>query len=175
MYISFLTLPYKIILKKLFPIKALNTRKKFNLVVSSIQNIRCHRGRKGVNRQGRVSFAVRGGSDVVIGRVQGPMAGYCFRWWLPIAILSGCFPPSAADAARISCTSTYPTEVARGGDVVVFLGERCDQEINVTEIQDYLAAPDVAGELSISVMPRPREYIATCPSEFVDTALLSIM
>ncbi|XP_070151794.1 retinal guanylyl cyclase 2 isoform X1 [Polyergus mexicanus] len=90
------------------------------------------------------------------------MAGYCFRWWLPIAILSGCFPPSAADAARISCTSsTYPAEVARGGDVVVFLGERCDQEINVTEIQDYLAAPDVAGELSISVMPRP----LTCETE----------
>ncbi|XP_029170688.1 retinal guanylyl cyclase 2 isoform X2 [Nylanderia fulva] len=92
------------------------------------------------------------------------MAGNCFRqfrWWLPIAILSGCFPPSSADAARISCTSTYSTEVARGGDVVVLLGERCDREINVTEIQDHLAAPDVVGELSISVMPRS----LTCETE----------
>ncbi|EFN69634.1 Retinal guanylyl cyclase 2 [Camponotus floridanus] len=90
------------------------------------------------------------------------MAGNCFRWWLPIAILSGCFPPSATDAARISCTSTYLTEVARGGDVVVFLGEKCDREINVTEIQDHLAASDeVAGELSISVMPRS----LTCETE----------
>ncbi|XP_072756231.1 retinal guanylyl cyclase 2 isoform X1 [Anoplolepis gracilipes] len=91
------------------------------------------------------------------------MAGNCLRWWLPIAILSGCFPPStAADAARISCTSsTYSTEVARpGDDVVVYLGERCDREINVTEIQDYLAS-DVAGELSISVIPRS----LTCETE----------
>lgn len=100
----------------------------------------------------------------MIGRVLGPMAGNCFRqfwWWLPIAILSGCFPPSA-DAARISCTSTYPSEIARphnDADVVVFLGGRCDGEINVTEIQDRL---DLTGELSISVMPRSREY--TTPS-----------
>ncbi|XP_067207687.1 retinal guanylyl cyclase 2 isoform X2 [Linepithema humile] len=94
------------------------------------------------------------------------MAGNCFRqlwWWLPIAILSGCFPPSA-DAARISCTSTYPSEIARGerprddADVVVFLGEKCDGEINVTEIQDHL---DLTGELSISVMPRS----LTCETE----------
>lgn len=94
------------------------------------------------------------------------MAGNCFRrfwWWLPIAILSGCFPPAAG---RISCTSAYPSETARDvrprsdADVVIFLGERCDgEEINVTEIQDHLErAPDLAGELSISVMPRSREY-----------------
>ncbi|XP_012537181.2 retinal guanylyl cyclase 2 [Monomorium pharaonis] len=97
------------------------------------------------------------------------MAGNCFRrfwWWLPIAILSsGCFLP-ATEAGRISCTSTYPKE-ARGersdADITIFLGERCDgEEINVTEIQDHLErAAELAGELSISVMPRS----LTCETE----------
>lgn len=96
------------------------------------------------------------------------MAGNCFRrfwWWLPIAILSGCFL-RAVEAGRISCTSTYPSETARGerprfgADVIIFLGERCDGEINTTEIQDHLErAPDLTGELSVSVIPRSREYI----------------
>jgi len=101
----------------------------------------------------------------VIGRVQGSMAGNYFRrfwWWLPIAILSGCFLPAVK--AGISCTSTYSTETARDersdADVIIFLGERCDREINITEIQDHLeSAPDLIGELSISVMPRSRKYI----------------
>ncbi|XP_014477506.1 PREDICTED: retinal guanylyl cyclase 2 isoform X2 [Dinoponera quadriceps] len=88
------------------------------------------------------------------------MAGNCFRqfwWWIPIAILSRCILPSSA--GRISCTSTYPSEMAHGqtrsdADVIVFLGERCDWEINVTEIQDHLERAPDAGELSISVMPR---------------------
>lgn len=115
----------------------------------------------------------------MVGRVQGPMAGNCFRrfwWWLPIAILSGCFPPTKpVEAGRISCTFTYPSETARDeqtrpdADVMIFLGERCDGEINITEIQDHLErAPDLAGELSISVMPRSREYI-TCLSLTEDT------
>jgi hypothetical protein len=54
---------------------------------------------------------------------------------------------------------------------VVFLGERCDGEINVTEIQDHL---DLTGELSISVMPRSREYIYSSPCDFVRYYLLSI-
>lgn len=99
------------------------------------------------------------------------MAGNCFRqfwWWIPIAILSRCILPSSADSGRISCTSTYPSEVAReraqsDADVIVFLGERCDWEINVTEIQDHLERVPDAGELSISVMPRSRECI-TCTS-----------
>ncbi|XP_011882602.1 PREDICTED: retinal guanylyl cyclase 2 [Vollenhovia emeryi] len=93
------------------------------------------------------------------------MAGNCFRrfwWWLPIAILSGCFTP-AVEAGRITCTSTYPSEAARlDADVIIFLGERCDGEINVTEIQDHLErSPDLAGELSISVLPRS----LTCETE----------
>ncbi|XP_024876241.1 retinal guanylyl cyclase 2-like isoform X1 [Temnothorax curvispinosus] len=95
------------------------------------------------------------------------MAGNCFRrfwWWLPIAILSGCFSPAVE--AGISCTSTYPSETARDvrprpdADVIIFLGERCDGEINVTEIQDHLER-DLAGEHSISVMPRSE----TCETE----------
>lgn len=135
----------------------------------SANRVYVFRRRGWIDRTG-CSLAVprRGGSDIAVGRVQGPMAGNCFRrfwWWLPIAILSGCFPP-AAEAGRISCTSAYPSETARDvrprsdADVVIFLGERCDgEEINVTEIQDHLErAPDLAGELSISVMPRSREY-----------------
>lgn len=101
----------------------------------------------------------------MVGRVQGPMAGNCFRrfwWWLPIVILSGCFP---SEAGRLPCTSIYPSETARDelptsdADVIIFLGDRCDGEINVTEIQDHLEhASALAGELSISVMPRSREY-----------------
>ncbi|XP_011692309.1 PREDICTED: retinal guanylyl cyclase 2 [Wasmannia auropunctata] len=98
------------------------------------------------------------------------MAGNCFRrfwWWLPFAILSGCFLPAVVvEAGRISCTSTFLTEAARDGrsdaDVIIFLGERCDGEINITEIQDHLErAPNLAGELSISVMPRS----LTCETE----------
>ncbi|KAL0114110.1 hypothetical protein PUN28_011433 [Cardiocondyla obscurior] len=98
------------------------------------------------------------------------MAGNCFRrfwWWLPIAILSGCLP-SAVVAGRISCTSTYPSEAARDqrprpdADVVIFLGDRCDGYMNVTEIQDHLdRATDLPGELSIGVMPRS----LTCETE----------
>ncbi|XP_032677581.1 retinal guanylyl cyclase 2 isoform X3 [Odontomachus brunneus] len=97
------------------------------------------------------------------------MAGNCFRqfwWWIPIAILSRCILPSSADSGRISCTSTYPSEIAReqpqsDSDVIVFLGEKCDWEINVTEIQDHLERTPDAGELSISVMPRS----LTCETE----------
>ncbi|XP_025163076.1 retinal guanylyl cyclase 2 isoform X2 [Harpegnathos saltator] len=97
------------------------------------------------------------------------MAGNCFRqfwWWIPIAILYRWILPTSADGGRISCMSTYPSEVAReqpesDADVVVFLGERCDREINVTEIQDHLERAPDAGELSISVMPRS----LTCETE----------
>ena len=110
----------------------------------------------------------------MVGRVQGPMAGNCFRrfwWWLPIAVLSGCFFPSAIEAG-ISCTSTYPAETSRDersdADVIIFLGERCDGEINITEIQNHLEhAPDLTNELSISVLPRSREYttcVRLCPT-----------
>ncbi|KYN04499.1 Retinal guanylyl cyclase 2 [Cyphomyrmex costatus] len=96
------------------------------------------------------------------------MAGNCFRWlwwWLPIAVLSGCFVPPAVEAG-ISCTSTYPAETSRDKrydtDVIIFLGERCDGEINITEIQDHLEhAPDLTSELSISVLPRS----LTCETE----------
>ncbi|KYM85144.1 Retinal guanylyl cyclase 2 [Atta colombica] len=96
------------------------------------------------------------------------MAGNCFRrfwWWLPIAVLSGCFFPSAIEAG-ISCTSTYPAETSRDersdADVIIFLGERCDGEINITEIQNHLEhAPDLTNELSISVLPRS----LTCETE----------
>ncbi|XP_011063723.1 PREDICTED: retinal guanylyl cyclase 2 isoform X2 [Acromyrmex echinatior] len=95
------------------------------------------------------------------------MAGNCFRrfwWWLPIAVLSGCFFLPAIEAG-ISCTSTYPVtsrDERSDADVIIFLGERCDGEINITEIQDHLEhAPDLTSELSISVLPRS----LTCETE----------
>ncbi|KAG5307781.1 GUC2F cyclase, partial [Pseudoatta argentina] len=95
------------------------------------------------------------------------MAGNCFRrfwWWLPIAVLSGCFFLPAIKAG-ISCTSTYPVtsrDEWSDADVIIFLGERCDGEINITEIQDHLEhAPDLTSELSISVLPRS----LTCETE----------
>ncbi|XP_020277564.1 retinal guanylyl cyclase 2 isoform X2 [Pseudomyrmex gracilis] len=99
------------------------------------------------------------------------MAGNCFRqfwWWLlPIAILSGCLFPSTV-VGRLSCTSTYSTEVTSAErplddtDVVVFLGEGCDGEINVTAIQDRLEREvDLDDDLSISVMPTD----LTCETE----------
>lgn len=126
--------------------------------------------RREFDRTGCFLAPRRSGSDIVVGRVQKPMAGNCFRrfwWWLPIVILSGCFP-SAVKADRLSCTSIYPPETARDelspsdADVIIFLGEKCDGEINVTEIQDHLEhASDLAGELSISVMSRSREYLVS--------------
>ncbi|XP_011334672.2 retinal guanylyl cyclase 2 isoform X1 [Ooceraea biroi] len=96
------------------------------------------------------------------------MAGNCLRqfwWWLPIAILSGCLSPLTADAGHITCTSVYP-EVVYGerspSDVVIFLGEGCHREINVTEIQDRVErVKDRAGQLTISVLPRS----LTCETE----------
>ncbi|KAG5315725.1 GUC2F cyclase, partial [Acromyrmex insinuator] len=95
------------------------------------------------------------------------MAGNCFRrfwWWLPIAVLSGCFFLPAIEAG-ISCTSTYSVtsrDERSDADVIIFLGERCDGEINITEIQDHLEhAPDLTSELSISVLPRS----LTCETE----------
>lgn len=138
----------------------------------------CTQVKARVNRAGtdrtRYHLAVsrrRGSDNIVIGRVRGPMAGNCFRqfwWWLPIAILSGWFPSRAADAGRITCTSVHPAEVvARGeqppfgdADVVIFLGEGCHGEMNVTEIQDHLQrATDPTGKLTINVLPRSRECI----------------
>jgi len=136
-------------------------------------------------REGAPSPAVSrhwvAGSELAIGRVRGPMAGHClrqFRWWLPIAILSGCCLSALRMASadrRIACTSVRPSASATaeetrserassGPDVVIFLGEGCHREINVTEIQDrLLEGPAAADELTISVLPRSRESISGSP------------
>jgi len=76
---------------------------------------------------------------------------------------------------RIACTSVRPSASATaegtrserapsGPDVVVFLGEGCHREINVTEIQDrLLEGPAAADELTISVLPRSRESTSGSP------------
>ncbi|KAG7199229.1 hypothetical protein KM043_018098 [Ampulex compressa] len=92
------------------------------------------------------------------------MAGNCLhRLWslISIAILSGCF--LLPDAKPTACTP-YPPRTAREdltleADVVVFLREQCEEELNVTEIQEFFDGS--AMNISVCVMPTS----LTCESQ----------
>lgn len=89
------------------------------------------------------------------------MAGsYLYQWWwIPIVILSRCCLLLTTDS-NLPYLSQYPEEEYSefhpiDDEVVVFLHEQCNEEVNLTDIQSQLQHWSV--NLSISILPRSRE------------------
>lgn len=98
------------------------------------------------------------------------MAGNSFRWlwsWISIMVLSGCLLTSSGEQVP-SCVS-YLSNTAEDTynetqtEVMLFLREYCDDEINATNIatniQDYFNR--FSFDVRITIIPLSRKYISS--------------
>lgn len=97
------------------------------------------------------------------------MAGNSFRWlwsWISIMVLSGCLLTSSGE--QVPCVS-YLSNTAEDTynetqtEVMLFLREYCDDEINATNIatniQDYFNR--FSFDVRITIIPLSRKYISS--------------